>query len=93
MLLQTGYGVAAMFLSEHVRPENDAEHTTLKVPLAAMLREKGVITLTPTQLFIFSLAAYVGKKAGNPTVKERAILCYIKLKSFFGFKSQPKPVN
>ncbi len=93
MLLQTFYGVAAMFLSDGIRPENDAEHTTLKVPLAAVLREKQTVQLTPTQLLLFSLAAYIGKKAGNPTVKERAILLYIKVKGFFGFKTQPKQVN
>jgi len=93
MLLQTAYGVAAMFLSDGIRPENDAEHTTLKVPLAAVLREKQTVQLTPTQLLLFSLAAYIGKKAGNPTVKDRAILLYIKIKGFFGFKTQPKQVQ
>lgn len=94
MILQTAYGTAAMFLSDEIRPENPEEHITLKVPLAAVLREKGVVQLTPTQLLLFSLAAYAAKKAGKPTVKERAILIYLKAKSFFtGKKQEPKPVN
>jgi hypothetical protein len=89
MLLQTGYGVAASFLSNDIRPENAEEHASLKIPLAAVLRERGSLGMTPTQLLMLSLAAYIGKKAAKPTVKERLLIIYLKARAFIKGEKQP----
>ena len=99
MMLQTGYGVAASFFTNDIRPEFDPktgaltadgqmEHASLHIPLSMVLREKGSTGMTPTQMFCLALAALVAKKAAKPTVKEKFMLLLIKVKSWFN-KNQP----
>jgi hypothetical protein len=109
MYLETGYGIAAGFLGDGIRPEfkvekvttggpglpdqieevlkrtpeGKQEHESLRYPLAAALREKQVTGMTPTQMFLASLAAYVSRKAAKPTVRERFTLCVLKIRSWF----------
>ena len=83
LYLQFGYGVAASFLSEGIRPDDQTEHNSLKIPLAAVLREKGKVGLSPTEMLLLACGAYFGKKMGNPTVRERVALWYMKGKSLF----------
>jgi len=92
MLLQTGYGVAASFLTNDIRPESAEEHASLKIPLAAVLRERGSLGMTPTQLLMLSLAAYIGKKAAKPTVKERLIYIYLKARAFIKGEKAPQEI-
>lgn len=90
ILLQTGYGICASFLTNDFRPESQEEHMSLKIPLAAFLREKGMAGMSSTQLLILSLAAYVSKKAAKPTVRDRFVLWYLKVRAFFKGEPQPK---
>lgn len=63
--------------------EGRQEHESLRLPLAAVLREKQTTGLTPTQMFLASLAAFVAKKAAKPTVRERFTLLALKVKNWF----------
>lgn len=84
MYLQTGYALAAPFLGDEFRPDNDAEHNALKVPLIAVLEEKGEIPLTPVQMFCLALIAHAGRKyATKPTVKEKVQLMFLKVRNMF----------
>lgn len=109
MYLETGYGIAAGFLGDGIRPEfkvekvttggpglpdqveevlkrtpeGKQEHESLRYPLAAALREKQVTGMTPTQMFLASLAAYISRKAAKPTVRERFTLLALKVRSWF----------
>ncbi len=89
MALQAVYGVAAGFLSDEIRPDNKEEHESLRMPLAAVMREKQFDRITPTQLLIVSLLAYIGKKATKPTVKEKFVMWYLRIKNF----GKPKQVQ
>jgi hypothetical protein len=94
MALQALYGVAAGFLSDEVRPDNKEEHESIRMPLAAVMREKQFDRITPTQLLIVSLLAYVGKKATKPTVKERFMIWVMRIRNLGKPKQvQPAPAE
>lgn len=73
--------------------EGKAEHDSLKTPLTAVLREKGNPGLTPTQIFLVSLGAFIAKKAAKPTVRERLTLLALKVKNLFGKFTKAKIPN
>lgn len=81
MALQTSYGLVASFFTNDIRPDSQEEHLSLKIPLAAVLREKGNIGLSNTQLLMVSIAAYISKKAAKPTIRERFVLFYLRAKA------------
>ena len=109
LYLETGYGIAAGFLGDGIRPEfkvekvttggpglpdqieevlkrtpeGKQEHESLRYPLAAALREKQVTGMSPTQMFLASMAAYLSKKAAKPSVRERFTLLALKVRSWF----------
>lgn len=94
LYLNLGYGLAASWFSDEIRPESQEEHASLKMPLSAVLREKGVVDLSPTQMFLISLGAYIAKKAQKPTVKERFTLLYLKVRNLWSRKNErPKIVE
>jgi len=68
--------------------EGKQEFESLRLPLAAVLREKQTVGLTPTQMFMASLAAYVAKKSAKPTVRERFTLLFLKVRSWFNKPKQ-----
>lgn len=68
--------------------EGKQEFESLRLPLAAVLREKQTVGLSPTQMFCASLAAYVAKKSAKPTVRERFTLMYLKIRSWFNKPKQ-----
>jgi hypothetical protein len=90
MYLNVGFGIAASFLTNDIRPETPEENASMQVPLAAGLREKGEIPLSAWQLFAISVTAHVAKKFEKPTVKERFLLIVHRIRNFF---SSPKRVN
>lgn len=81
--LQIGYGIAEGFFGPDVRPDDESEHAMLKGPLVALLTEKGEIPLSPTALFLLTLAAYASKKAAKPTVRERATIVFLRFRNWF----------
>lgn len=83
MYLGIGYGIAASFLSDEIRPENKEEHDSMRIPLSMALREKGDIPLSAMQMFWLAFAAYVAKKTAKPTVRERFGIMVHRIKSFF----------
>ena len=89
IMLQMSYGILASFFTDKIRPTDKTEHDSLKIPLAAVYREKGEVDIKPSWLLAASIIAYVGKKSAEPTVKERIALYYYRVKSFFTKKKQP----
>ena len=68
--------------------EGKQELESLRFPLAAVLREKQTVGLSPTQMFLASLAAYVAKKSAKPTVRERFTLLFLKVRGWFNKPKQ-----
>lgn len=83
LYLSVGFGLLATYFTNDIKPENIEEQGSLTIPLAAVLREKGMIDLTPTQLFMIALGSHIAKKSSKPTVKEKMTLLYLRIRSFF----------
>lgn len=86
--LRLGYGCGALIFGEDFFPENEAEHKSLKDPLVELIREKGGMPLTPTQAFCFAVFAFGCKKYQKPTIKERCVILYMRIKTWFGKKGR-----
>lgn len=58
----------------------------IKPPLVAVMEEEGEIPLTPKQLLCCVLIAVAAKKAKHQSVRERALVLFLKIKGFFARK-------
>lgn len=83
LYFHTGTAVMAGALSDEWLAENDGEAQSVIKPLAAYLRAKGEIDLTPGQLTALALVAYAGKRVNKPNTKQRLAILYVKVKGWF----------
>jgi hypothetical protein len=90
LYFDVGVGVALTTFSDEWSPENADERKGMIKAIAAYLRAKGDIEITPGQALTFALIAYAGKRVQKPKTKERLTLWYIKIKNFL---SKPKLEN
>lgn len=79
-------GALAGFISDEWNPDNDAERAGMLKVVAAYLRAKGSIDVTPGQALCFASIGYIGKRVNKPKTKERLVLWWLKAKEFFGKK-------
>ncbi len=84
--LQSSYGPMMLAFTPEVRPDHE-EHAALKQSLAALLRKKQSKELDPAWAFGLTATAVFVRKTQNPTVKERLVLYWIKVRAAFGKKT------
>ncbi len=85
--LQSGYGPLMLAFSPAVRPDAE-QHAALKQSLAALLRKKQTKELDPAWAFGLTAVAVFVVKTQEPTVKERVVLYWLKVKGFFSRKAK-----
>ena len=76
-------GVLAGTISEEWQPESDVERAGMIKAVAAYLRAKGSVEITPGQALLFAGIAYSGKRLNKPKTKEKLTLWFLKLKGMF----------
>lgn len=90
MYFDMGCGVATGVISDEWQPDSTDERAGMIKAIAAYLRFKGTIDLTPGQALTFALVSYAGKRLNKPKTKERLTLWFLKLKGMFK-KPEIKP--
>ena len=80
--LQSGYGPLIIALGDKIRPDAE-EHGALKQSLAAWLRFKQATELSPAWGFAICATAVFVKKTAEPTVCEKLILWWIRIRCWF----------
>lgn len=85
--LQAAIGPMVMVLGGDIRPDND-EHAMLKTAIGNYLRATGATELSPGWALTITIAAFAAKKASVPTIQERALGFWDKVKSAFGRKAK-----
>lgn len=80
LYFDTGSGVAVSLLSEEWNPDNPDERAGMVRAIAAYLRAKGSVDISPGQALTFALIAYAGKRLSRPTTKERLKLWFLKVR-------------
>lgn len=84
LYLRTSYAVASgVFQDDGWQPENDGEHLSLKVPLAAYLQSINAIQLPPGLIFALAACGYSGKRFTRPKTKEKLTVLWLKIRGFF----------
>lgn len=89
MYFDMSTGMLSGVISEEWNPESDAERQGMIKAVAAYLRAKGSIEITPGQALLFVSIGYVGKRLNKPKTKEKLTLWFLKLKGMFK-KPQPQ---
>lgn len=89
--LQAAYGPLQIAFGPDVKADAD-DHKALKVAVANYLRSTGATELSPGWALTITIAAFAAKKASVPTVQERALSIWDKIKSVFK-RGKPAPVS
>ena len=85
-----GTGLACGFISDEFKPDSDAERAGMIRAVAAYLRAKGSVEITPGQALAFACVAYVGARLSRPKTSEKLKLWALKIRDFFKKPQQLK---
>jgi hypothetical protein len=83
-------GLACGFISDEFKPDSDAERAGMIRAVAAYLRAKGSVEVTPGQALAFACVAYVGARLGRPKTSDKLKLWALKVRDFFKKPQQVK---
>ena len=84
-------GMATVFDDDGWNPENEAEHEFLKQPAARAMREMQMPQMPAKLEFAVAFAAYNIKRSQRPKTKEKLILMWLRVRSWFGKKKPDLP--
>lgn len=83
MYCRAAYGLAASALSDEWMPDDDSEHEALRASVAAYLRAKGEIDLSPGQALALAVLGYAGKRIPRPKTQARLSVFFQRVKDWF----------
>ena len=85
--LQAAYGPLQIAFGPDIRADAE-DHFALKIAVANYLRATGATELSPGWALTITLAAFAAKKASVPTVQQRALTVWEKIRALFGRKTE-----
>jgi hypothetical protein len=87
--IHAAFGPLQITFGEAIKPDRE-EHAALKAAVANYLRATNATELSPGWALTITLAAFAAKKASVPTIQERALTIWEKIRAMFGRK--PKQI-
>jgi hypothetical protein len=84
-------GMSTVFDDDGWQPENEAEHEFLKQPAARVMREMQMPQMPAKLEFAVAFAAFNIKRSQRPKTKEKLILLWLRVRSWFGKKKPDLP--
>jgi hypothetical protein len=85
--LQAAYGPLQIAFGPDIRADTE-DHFALKLAVANYLRSTGATELSPGWALSITLAAFAAKKASVPTVQQRALTLWEKIRALFGRRTE-----
>lgn len=89
MYFDVATGVLVGAISDDWNPESPEEREGMIKAVAAYLRSKGSVEISPGQALLFVGIAYASKRLNKPKTKEKLTLWFLKIKGWFN-KPEPK---